>query len=226
MWRIDFHVHSCYSKDSAMSQEEIIKACKDRGLNCIALTDHNELEGALEMEKSGLFRVIAGEEIKTADGEIIGLFLKEKIRGGLSPEETVRQIRAQDGLVYIPHPFSKWRRTKLKISAIEKIKHDIDIMEVFNGRNFFRADNLKAEEYALKNNITMAVGSDSHITCELGSCYVEVEDFSTPAELLTVLKHGHRVTNLSSAFVHFGSAYVRIRKNLEKILLKKQSRMG
>jgi len=221
MWRIDFHVHSCYSKDSAMSNEEIIKSCKDRGINCIALTDHDELAGALEMEKSGLFRVIAGEEVKTADGEIIGLFLKEKIRAGLSAEETVKEIKTQDGLVYIPHPFSKWRRTKLKLSALEKIKNDIDIMEVFNSRNFFRTDNLKAEEYALENNITMAVGSDSHITCELGSCYVEVEDFSSPSDLLTVLKHGHRVTNLSSAFVHFGSAFVRIRKNLEKVFIKK-----
>lgn len=221
MWRIDFHVHSCYSKDSAMSNEEIIKSCKDRGINCIALTDHNELAGAIEMEKSGIFRVIAGEEVKTADGEIIGLFLKEKIRAGLSAEETVKEIKTQGGLVYIPHPFSKWRRTKLKFSALEKIKNDIDIIEVFNSRNFFRTDNLKAEEYALENNITMAVGSDSHITCELGSCYVEVEDFSSPSDLLTVLKHGHRVTNLSSAFVHFGSAFVRIRKNLEKVFIKK-----
>jgi hypothetical protein len=204
-----------------MSNEEIIKSCKDRGINCIALTDHNELAGAIEMEKSGIFRVIAGEEVKTADGEIIGLFLKEKIRAGLSAEETVKEIKTQGGLVYIPHPFSKWRRTKLKFSALEKIKNDIDIIEVFNSRNFFRTDNLKAEEYALENNITMAVGSDSHITCELGSCYVEVEDFSSPSDLLTVLKHGHRVTNLSSAFVHFGSAFVRIRKNLEKVFIKK-----
>jgi len=203
-----------------MSPQIIIEHCQRRGINCIAITDHNEIGAALEMEKMGDIKIIVGEEVKTREGEIIGLFIKEKIPPALSPEETVGIIKEQGGLVYIPHPFSRWRRTRIKTDALERIRKDIDILEVFNGRNLSSSDNLRAEQYATEHNIPMGVGTDSHITWELGGSYVEINDFSSPGELLMALRNGCRVTNLSNPVVHFGSTYVRIRKNLCKFLDK------
>jgi len=216
MMRIDFHIHSCYSKDSLMSLEGIISTLKSRGINCMALTDHNNVDGIYEIQKIAPegFKIIPGEEIKTLEGEIIGLFLKEKIQEGLSPEDTIKKIKEQDGLVYVPHPFDRIRKTRIPFPALERIRKDIDIIEVFNARNFFNGDNQKSLDYAMEHNIPMGVGTDSHTFWELGACYVEVSDFSSPEELVEVLKSGIRVTNLNNPLVHLGSFYSKYRKKL------------
>ncbi len=220
MIKIDFHIHSCYSKDSLMPVNTIIETLQKRGLNAFALTDHNNMDGVFEARRSGNVKFIPGEEIKTSHGEIIGLFLKEAIPPGLPSEKTVKLIKDQGGLVYVPHPFDRWRSSRIAFPELERIRKDIDIIEIFNGRIITPGDNKKAEEYAKNYDITMGVGSDSHLVCELGLSYVEIEDFSTPEELLEALRAGRRVTSLSSPFIHLGSTYSRLRKLIDRVFLR------
>jgi len=110
MLRIEMHLHTRYSIDSYLKLETIIEVCQKKDINAVAVTDHGTIEGAEKLrekieKKNAKIKVITGEEIFTTKGEIIGLFLKERIPYLLSPEETIRRIKKQGGLVYIPHPF-------------------------------------------------------------------------------------------------------------------------
>src|SRR5687767_13395971 len=120
--RADFHSHSHYSRDSVINPRTFVETCERRGIDCIAVTDHNEIEGAFVIDKlareSGRLKVIVGEEVKTAEGEIIGLFLKEWVPRDLSPEETIRAIHEQGGLVVVPHPYDVFRRSVITETAL------------------------------------------------------------------------------------------------------------
>ena len=139
MLKAEFHVHTRCSKDSMLGKYFILLICKIKKINCIAITDHNEIEGALKYRKllqKYNIQVIIGEEIFTSDGEIIGLFLKEKISPKLSVKETIKQIKNQDGLVYVPHPYDeKRKKTVLKEEYIKEFSKEIDVIEIHNGRN-------------------------------------------------------------------------------------------
>jgi len=174
--KIDLHVHTKYSRDSLNTLNALRKVCKKKGLE-ITVTDHNEIKGALKFKPK-----IIGEEIKTKDGEVIGLFLNEKIRKGLSVEETVDLIREQGAIIMIPHPFDRLRKSRLK-KAITP-----EIVEVCNSRTLIKQDNAKAWELAKKLNVLKAVGSDAHFPFEVGSAYVEMDDFNSPKEFLKNLK--------------------------------------
>ncbi|MBC7261726.1 MAG: PHP domain-containing protein, partial [Chloroflexi bacterium] len=110
--KVDLHIHTCYSPDSLTSLEAVIAAALERGLGALAITDHNAIEGALALQRMAPFPVIVGEEILTAEGDIIGLFLQELIPPKLTPAQTIARIREQGGVVYIPHPFD-FRRSAL-----------------------------------------------------------------------------------------------------------------
>jgi len=195
MIKVDFHIHTVYSKDSFNSINVIKKICKKKGIFPV-ITDHNTIKGALKLKNC-----IVGEEIKTKDGEIIGLFLNEEIKKGLSIEETVEKIKEQDGLVYVPHPFDKLR------SCVKRLNFKKDIFEVFNSRSLFQVFNRKAFEYAKRHNILMAVGSDAHLPIEIGKSYVIMEEFNLEEkkELLRNLKNAKFHTEKSLPFVHIVS---------------------
>ena len=120
--RLDLHSHTWYSHDSLLKPEHFVAACLAKGINCIAVTDHNEVDGAKAVARLAPFKVIVGEEIRTRDGEISGLFLKHRIPPNLSAEETIREIRRQKGLVYIPHPFAAGVVMRLKEPVLERVK--------------------------------------------------------------------------------------------------------
>ena len=130
--KADLHIHTEYSPDCNTPLEQIIKRCLEIGINCIAVSDHGTAEGALKMQTIAPFPVIVAEEILTPQGEIVGMFLKETIPSRLSVEQTISRIKAQGGLVCIPHPFDALRRSALDPKTIEKIVEQIDIIEVFN----------------------------------------------------------------------------------------------
>lgn len=180
MYRTEFHVHSRYSKDSILSYWLIILILKIKKINTVAITDHNEISGALKFKnkfKKYNIELIVGEEIFTSKGEIIGLGLTSKIDSGLSPEETIRQIRAQKGIVYIPHPYDEKRyKTVLIEDEIRKNKDEIDFIEVHNGRNINIKFDEKQNEIAEKYNLTKIIGSDAHTFFELGRNYVVTEN--------------------------------------------------
>ncbi len=180
MYRTEFHVHTRYSKDSILSYWLILLMLKVKKIDTVTITDHNEVAGALKFKnkfkKHGI-ELIVGEEIFTNKGEIIGLGLTKKIEPDLSPEETIRQIREQNGIVYVPHPYDEKRyKTVLVEEEIEKNKDEIDFIEVHNGRNISSRFDEKQNEIAEKYNLTKIIGSDAHTFFELGRNYVITEN--------------------------------------------------
>ena len=139
--KADLHAHTHFSRDALTSVSTFVRRYQRAGIDCVAVSDHNNIDGALAVRADAAFNVIVSEEIKSSEGEIIGLFLQETIRKGLTPEDTVRAIREQGGLVLIPHPYDRVRKSPLREEAALRIMNDIDIIEVFNSRTIFSADN-------------------------------------------------------------------------------------
>ncbi len=187
---VDLHSHTWYSHDSLLKPEHFVEACLAKGINCIAVTDHNEIDGAKAVARIAPFKVIIGEEIRTRDGEISGLFLKERIPPNLSAQQTIREIRRQKGLVYIPHPFAAGVTMRLREAVLDAVAEHVDIVEGWNSRGLLRSDDLKAQQWAVWHKVPFAAGSDSHTRFEIGSAYVEMDDFKTPAQLIRNLKRG------------------------------------
>jgi predicted metal-dependent phosphoesterase TrpH len=210
---MDLHSHTWYSHDSLLKPEHLVEACLRKGINCLAVTDHNEIDGAKAVARIAPFKVIVGEEVRTRDGEISGLFLKERIPPNLSARETLREIRRQKGLVYVPHPFAAGVTMRLTRAVLESMASEVDIVEGWNSRGLLRSDDLKAQVWALEHGIPFAAGSDAHTRFEIGAAYVELEDFGTAKALLRNLKKGvliGRKTNLlyPAAGVALGRARV------------------
>jgi predicted metal-dependent phosphoesterase TrpH/glycosyltransferase involved in cell wall biosynthesis len=186
---VDLHMHTNHSHDCATSVDKLLETAKERGLGAIAVTDHNEVSGALEArERADGIKVIVAEEVKTKDqGEVIGLFIEEKIPRGLTLEETIAAIRSQGGLVYVPHPFDRMHSVP-DYEHLLKVIEDIDAIEVFNPRVAFSAFNEEAERFAAKYRIVAGAGSDSHVPQGLGSVKIAMRDFDGPEEFLESLR--------------------------------------
>lgn len=217
MLKADLHVHTEYSGDCLTSLDRLINVCQRRGMDCIAITDHNEIRGALLMQEKAPFKVVVGEEIRTDRGEIIGYFLTRPIRPGLSPAKTVAEIRNQGGLVCVPHPFDRLRSSRLDFQALKEIEGDIDFIEVFNSRNVYAADNKKAHEYAVARDTAYSVGSDAHWPWEIGRTYMNIPDFSDAESFREALR-SVTVEDLgrlrkSGLFVHVCTKTVKLLRN-------------
>jgi len=188
----DLHMHTDHSNDCATPVEVLLETAKDRGMGVIAVTDHNEISGALAAreaaERDGGIEVIVGEEVKTAEqGEVIGLFLEEKIERGMTMAETVAEIRRQGGLVYVPHPFDRLHSVPDYEHLLDMVE-EIDILEVFNPRVAFSAFNEEAERFAAKYRIVPGAGSDGHVAQALGSVRIRLHDFDGPEEFLEAMR--------------------------------------
>ena len=189
---VDLHMHTDHSGDCATPVDVLLQTARDRGLGAIAITDHNEVSGALEArriaEELGDIKVIVAEEVKTAEqGEVIGLFLEEKIPKGLTMAETIAEIRRQGGLVYVPHPFDRFHSVP-DYEHLLDIVEEIDLLEVFNPRVALTSFNEEAVRFARKYRIVPAAGSDSHVAQGLGSVRQRIHDFDGPAEFLEAMR--------------------------------------
>jgi predicted metal-dependent phosphoesterase TrpH/glycosyltransferase involved in cell wall biosynthesis len=200
---VDLHMHTDHSHDCATPVEVLLETARDRGLGAIAVTDHNEISGAVaareRAEEIGGIKVIVAEEVKTAEqGEVIGLFIEERIPHGLTMAETIAEIRRQGGLVYVPHPFDRLHSVPDYEHLLE-IVEDIDILEVFNPRVALTTFNEEAERFAAKYRIVPGAGSDSHVAQGLGSVKIRVRDFDGPEEFLEAMRDAdivHKHKNL------------------------------
>src|SRR5215212_6288396 len=173
---VDMHCHTRLSKDSLNDPLKLVEVAAERGIGALCVTDHNGLANALALSRmDGLpIRVIPSEEVKTAEGEIIGYFLTELVPKGLSPEETVKRIKDQGGLVGVPHPFDTMRAgSRLRTSALDRLVDAglVDILEVFNARAAKSIDNDNARRYATVHGLAMSAGSDAHTLVEVGRAY-------------------------------------------------------
>lgn len=168
MAKYDLHIHSSFSSDGMMDSKTIIKLAIKRNLDGIAITDHNTIKGGLEAKKYETkdFKVIVGSEIMTDQGEVIGLFLSEEINAK-KLLDVIYEIKAQDGIIVIPHPFDEMRHSALHPN--DEYASIIDCIEVFNSRCVFQSYNDKAVEYANKHNLPFVAGSDAHFENEIGN---------------------------------------------------------
>ena len=208
-------MHTDFSPDSEVSPERLVDRCSRVGLDCIAVTDHNTIEGALSVQRIASFQVIVGEEVGSSEGEITGLFLKQTIPRGLSPKETAMRIKEQGGLVSIPHPFDRFRREVISRSALNEVLPYADIVEVFNSRNNLSADDRKAQEFANEHGLLTSGVSDAHTLMELGRTYVSMPDFDgTPDGFKQALAQGTIVGRRMSPLVHVLTTLTKLKRRL------------
>ena len=214
--KFDLHMHTHHSRDCTISTREVIRLCQRRGLDGIAVTDHNTLAGGLEaaaLAPPG-FTVIAGEEVKSSEGEIIGLFLHEEIPAGLPPEETAGRIRAQGGVVIVPHTFDPLRRSPLKTPALERLVTAglVDANEVLNARMALRAHNTRGGDFAARCGLPGTAGSDGHSRPEYARAWIEIAQFATRDEFVANLAGATIGGGLSPFYVHVLSSVAKRRK--------------
>ena len=219
LWKVDTHSHTRLSKDSLNDPRRLVETAAAHGLGALCVTDHNGLANALALSRlSDLpIPVIASEEVKTREGEIIGWFLQELVPKGLSPEETAQRIRAQGGIVAVPHPFDRARNSsRLQTPALERLVAAglVDVIEVFNARTTFPDDNALALDFATRHGLAMSAGSDAHTLWEVGRAYVQVPPFTTAAEFLAGLRGGQVGGELSPALVHISSRWATTLKQI------------
>lgn len=193
--RVDMHLHTMWSGDAVTTLDELAERVESTGLDVLCITDHNAVDGARAALEAGLgCRVIVGEELRTTHGEIIGLFLEERVPIGLTPRNAAVRIRDQGGLVYVPHPFDPMRRP-LSAEAIDALVADglVDAFEVLNAKVSLDSLNERAATYAQEHELAPGAGSDAHDPAAMGAAYVEMPDFDGPSEFLDHLREGRIV---------------------------------
>ena len=196
---VDLHMHTDHSYDCATPVEVLLAEARGRGLGAIAVTDHNEISGALEARsKADGLQVIVAEEVKTADqGEVIGLFLEDKIPRGMTLAQTIAEIKRQGGLVYVPHPFDRMHSVP-DYEHLLTVIDDIDAIEVFNPRVAISEFNQEAVRFAAKYRIPAGAGSDAHVPQGLGSVRIRMRDFDGAQEFLQSLRDADIIRNPAS----------------------------
>ena len=198
--------------DSQSELDDIIKRCQKLGINCISVADHDAVEGGLKMLEIAPFKVIVAEEILTFSGEVMGMFLKERIASGIPLEIAIAAIKEQGGLVSIPHPFDPVRGLRLNADELNQLAPQIDLIEVFNARVLSAQTNSKARNFAREHNLPGIAGSDAHTISEIGNVFVELNDFNSPVEFLSALQQANIQGKRASPFVHFNSTWAKIKK--------------
>jgi predicted metal-dependent phosphoesterase TrpH len=208
--KLDLHCHSEASHDCKTRLQSIIDRCHTTGINVQAITDHNQIWGAVKLQEmtqdDPTLTIIVGEEISTREGEIIGLFLNERIEPGLSPEETVKRIKAQNGLVLIPHGFDPFKVHRLQSDALKRIAKSVNIIEIFNAHVSRPSYNQAALVWADAHNKLKSAGTDAHTAAHVGTAWVETPrtEIRRPEDLLIALnmgKIGGRWRHPASTFV-------------------------
>lgn len=190
--RVDLHSHTMWSGDSTTTPDELVEGVTESALDVLCITDHNATRGAVEMAERLACRVIIGEEVKSHTGEIIGLFLTERVPFGLPATEVAKRIRDQGGLVYIPHPFDPLRNCLRQDVLFDLVdKGLVDAIEGRNGKTSLAHLNQQAMDFAAEAGLPVGGGSDAHVPDALGAVYSEMPDFDgTPEGFLASLRAG------------------------------------
>lgn len=215
MYKVDLHTHSEASPDGGVTLEAYRRILEAGILDCIAITDHNRIDFATQAQKALGNQIIVGEEIMTSLGEIIGLFLSKAIRPGMSPEDTITAIQAQNGLVYIPHPFETVRKG-LSPQTLELIQDHVDILEVRNGRAFVQNRSQDAHTWATRNHVIMAASSDAHGTLGLGRTFTALDRMPNRDTITSLLKTGTLHTKRPKVRELLYPKYHKTRKKITK----------
>jgi predicted metal-dependent phosphoesterase TrpH len=214
MLTVELHSHTYASGDCLMRPADIVRTCARRGIDRLAVTDHDTIAGALEMQALAPELVIVGEEVMTSQGELLAYFLREPVPAGLTPVETIGRLRAQGAAISVSHPFDRLRHGAWQANDLAAIIQLVDAIEVFNSRCIYPEDNAQALAFAREHDKLGTVGSDAHSQRELGRAVLKMPRAGTPADLIAGFAAGERVTRLSSPAIHFTSRWAKLRKRL------------
>jgi len=196
MLRVDLHLHSNYSHDGRSTLQQLIDRATECGLDRIALTDHNVFEGAESLRRMAPALAIGGEEIKTLEGEVIGLFITRRVQPFLGPEDAMDLIHGMGGLTYIPHPLDR-NRSHFRAERLVELADRIDIIETYNPW-CDAAANQAAARLADELAKVAATGSDAHSADELGRSWMEIDSYSGAEDFLEKLRFARHVVTASS----------------------------
>jgi predicted metal-dependent phosphoesterase TrpH len=208
---VDFHIHTRYSRDSILPEEKFIRLAIERGLTHVVITNHNNVEGAIavrdkaaELGLDDRLTVILGEEVSTADGEVVGIYLTKTIPRGLSANETADEIHRQGGLVSIPHPFDPFRGSHIRQGPLRNLADvgKIDMIEVFNCRVAIQRHNDEAAAFARRYDIPGIAASDSHSSFEIAMAFNAMPAFDSADELRASLRENEWSASRSSVLIH------------------------
>ncbi len=208
MIKIDFHIHTRFSKDSLVTISDLLATCDREGIDKLVITDHNTLDGALEAVELAPGRFIVGEEIMTLQGELLGFFLQDVIPPGLPAQDTIDLLHAQGAFISVSHPFDRLRKGHWHLPDLLSILPGIHAIEMFNSRCLFPQYNLKAIVFAQQHHLLGTVGSDAHSIGEVGAATLSLPDFQDAASLRASLSLAQTHTRMSPFWVHFYSRYV------------------
>ncbi|MFQ5678175.1 MAG: dephospho-CoA kinase [Gemmatimonadota bacterium] len=210
LWRVDLHMHTHHSKDCLSEPARVVERAVERGLERIAITDHDEIDGAFEARELAPETVIVGEEVRTAEGlDLIGLFLTRWIAPGSAFLHVAEEILGQGGIVYLPHPFDAHRGADE--AFLDRVAHVVDLVEGFNARVHDPDRNRKAREWADRHGLPVGAGSDAHLLSEIGRGRLRLPPFQGPGDFLAACARGRIEGRASGWWVHLGSTWAKVR---------------
>ena len=207
MLTVDFHCHTCYSKDSLTHLEDLLAACRQKHIDRLVITDHNTISGALRAQEMDPQRIIVGEEIMTQAGELLAAFVEKELPMGLTPLEAIARLRDQGAFISISHPFDRWREGHWELSDLLRVIPLVDAIETYNARCVQSGFNTKAQSFAQQHNLAGTAGSDAHTSFEVGRALLQLPDFQDTQSLIAGLRQAHCRCRLSPWWVHFASSY-------------------
>lgn len=212
----DLHLHTRYSFDCTTSPEAIVARCRQAGIGCVAVADHGTIEGALRLKEIAPFPVVVAEEILTPIGEIMGMFLTEAIPSNISVDEAFARIKAQSGLVCLPHPFDNMRGINRQgLGDIMRLLPQVDVIEVFNARTLRLGNsNARALAFATEHKLLQSAGSDAHTAGEIGHAGVELPEFEDAAGFRRSLAQGRVWGRHTCPMIHAVSTFKTLKKKL------------
>jgi predicted metal-dependent phosphoesterase TrpH len=214
LWNVDLHSHTLWSKDCLTSFDTILRLCKERGIDRIAITDHNTAEGALALQELAPDLIVVGEEIMTTQGEILAYFVRESVPAGLTPEETIKRLRDQKAAISVAHPFDRLRKGAWREEDLLRIADKVDAIEIYNARCLYTADNDRALAFAKQHGLPGTTGSDGHSSSEYGRAMARMQPFEGPGDFLASLRQADYIRRTSPAYVHVLSKAAKWMKKL------------
>ena len=218
MPKVEFHCHTSYSKDCLVSPRSLVSCCARKGIDRVVVTDHNSIDGALAAQALDPGRVIVGEEIMTTRGELLAAFVTAWVRPGLSPQETIAELRRQGAFVSVAHPFDAQRRGSWREQHLLEVLPLVDALETFNSRCMLPKYNEMAWRFATEHAAPATVGSDAHTCWELGRSTLTLPSFQNADELCHALRESRQETRWSPPWIHLSSRYAVMRKCMSALL--------
>ena len=207
--KVDFHVHTRWSRDSLNQLPQLLQSAERRGLDRIVITDHNTIAGALAARQLAPERVIVGEEVLTTRGELLAAFVTEEVPKKLPPLEAIARLRAQGAFISVSHPFDR-QRSGWALPDLLEIAPLVDAIEIFNARSYTAQQNLEAQQFAAEHHLPGTAGSDAHAPFEVGRALLALPAFDDPASLRAALPQARLFARRSLPLVHLLSFYARM----------------